>query len=203
MLIHLCPRLYAQGVHADDCALVDLRIDTLGVHLRNGLELVARRPYPNKRYLVACRKVGQKAVNGLFIDTPGGVREFTAVTRWAVGAETIITHRTQYVILDSEFDATTESMVQWYATGPDLGNWTSRWPEMPKDASPANAQPRMDVFPGAPRVGEVCDTLSPRGFIAERNESCRLPTVERERLLGEWAAMDRLPALAAAFRVGF
>lgn len=203
MLIHLSPRLYVQGVHPDACALIDLRIDALGLHIRNGRELVARRPYPNKRYLVACRKVGQKAINGIFIDTPRGAQEFTSVTRWAVETERIITHRTKYILRDNDFDATTETMHLWYSTCESLGGWSSRWHEMPKDATPANAQPRMDTLAasqgGARRVGEVQDTVSPDGWIIERNETCRLPTVERERLLGKWAAMDRLPLLEAAF----
>jgi hypothetical protein len=70
MLLHLIPRLYAFRSIEDECSLIDFECPTLGIFLRNGHELVARRPYPNKNYLVGCRKVGQKAINGLLIESP-------------------------------------------------------------------------------------------------------------------------------------
>lgn len=66
MLIHLIPNILADRSHVP-CSLVDLTSPELGLNLIGGKELTARRPYPNKHYLVACRKVGQKAVNGFLV----------------------------------------------------------------------------------------------------------------------------------------
>lgn len=204
MLIHLSPRLYVEDFHTADCALVDLRIDSFGLFLKGGQDIVARKPYPNKRYLVACRKIGQKAIDGILINAPRSIREFSAVTRWAIDAETIIAHRVKYVILDDQFDATTESMVLWYGTGSNLGGWSSRWPEVYKDAIAVNAQPRMDILPSKEkrtRIADTLDLLDPEGRIMERNETFFLPTVEQDRLFGKWALRDRLPSKDSAFHV--
>ena len=56
-------------------ALVDLQIDPLGIRLVGGDDLATRRPYPNKMYAVACRKQGQKAINGILIETAKPVEE--------------------------------------------------------------------------------------------------------------------------------
>lgn len=100
MLLHLVPRLFACRVNEPECALIDFHCPALGLKLRNGIELVARRPYPNKHYLVACRKLGQKAMNGFLVETTERVREFTTLTRWAVGADRIVNHQVQYFVLD-------------------------------------------------------------------------------------------------------
>lgn len=203
MLIHIAPRLFLAN-HVSQCDLIDLTIDRFGLFLKSGKDLVVRRPYPNKRYLVACRKVGQKAIDGILIDVDERPESFVAIARWAVNADRVITHRVNYVVLDSQFDAVSDDMVLWHAMSPGLGGWGSRWPEVDKDATPANSRPRMDVLPaeesGAKRVGDVRDTRGPNGLIIERTETCRLPTLERERLLSR-RVNDRVPDLEMAFVV--
>nr|WP_289883625.1 DUF6012 family protein [Xanthomonas arboricola]MDN0205520.1 DUF6012 family protein [Xanthomonas arboricola pv. corylina]MDN0218452.1 DUF6012 family protein [Xanthomonas arboricola pv. corylina] len=51
-----------------------------------------RTSYPAKRYQVACRKIGRKAMNGLLIEAAGTVDRFCVVTRWAVEGEMLCTH---------------------------------------------------------------------------------------------------------------
>lgn len=199
MLIHLSPRLYVGGVPPDLCALLDLRIDALDLHLRNGKELVVRKPYPNKDYLVACRKTGQKAINGIFVESPESLSSFTLVARWAMGAETVATHQVQYVVLDTDFDAVTDNMMLWNGLIGDSQDFQSRLPEELVGCAPVKWQPRMDLHPELGRAGEVVDTISEEGIITERKEVFSLPTVERERLLGKFASTLRLPALEDAF----
>lgn len=117
----------------EPCKLIDVSSDELGVMLKGGEHLTARRPYPNKNYLVACRKVGQKAMQGILIKTPTPVREFNVVTRWAIAASYIATHRVLYIVLDDDFDAISENMVLWYAMNGGHGAWKSRWPDRYKD----------------------------------------------------------------------
>jgi hypothetical protein len=74
MLLHIIPRLYASKENEPKCALIDLYCPELNLRLRDGIELVARRPYPNKNYLVACRKMGHKAMEGLLIETQERIR---------------------------------------------------------------------------------------------------------------------------------
>lgn len=202
MLIHITPRIY-QGPHGFfDVELVDVRIDQFGLHLRGGVEVAARKPYPNKQYHVACKKVGQKAICGILLDVGERPKSFVATTRWAVNADRIVVHRVEYVLLDEEFDTATDNMILWHAMSASLGGWSSRWPKLDPDACPANAQPRMDILPpahsGAKRVGEVADTFGPDGLLAERAEVFRLPTIERERFLSR-KVNDRLPSPEMAF----
>lgn len=203
MLIHVAPRLYLAG-YAFQVELIDLNIEQFGLSLKGGADLVVRRPYANKDYLVACRKLGHKAIDGILIDTVERPQSFVSVARWAVDADTVLTHRVNYVLIDAEFDSASDDMVLWHAMSPSLGGWGSRWPEVDKDATPANARPRMDIVPervsGAKRVGDVLDTICRNGLIVERSETFRLPTLERERLLSQ-RVNDRVPAPEMAFRV--
>nr|AGH89370.1 hypothetical protein [uncultured bacterium] len=182
MLLHIIPRLYVSEPAAPQCDLIDFHCPALGLKLRNGIELVARRPYPNKRYQVACRKVGQKAMNGFLIETTERVREFTTLTRWAVGGERVINHQVQYFVLDDELDAITDCMVLWNAMSPSLGGFSRRWPSIAEDWTPAAAQPRMELV-SRERAGTYADRHDEAGRIVERAEVFQVHTVERERVL--------------------
>lgn len=181
MLIHLIPNILADRTNVP-CSLVDLTCRELGLNLIGGKELTARRPYPNKNYLVACRKVGQKAVNGILVETQGALREFTVVTRWAVAASHIATHSVRYILADEEFDTVTEEMMLWSATHPSEGEYKSRYPIGLTYGSPLESQPRMEAFKRIKRVGEFTDQLDKHGAVIERSEVFRLPTIERDRL---------------------
>ena len=88
MILHLIPKLFCPW---QDVALLDLQIKSLGLHLKGGIDLVTRRPYPNKRVAVACRKQGQKAIEGILIDTKVAIDVAECVTRWTIGGAGIVT----------------------------------------------------------------------------------------------------------------
>lgn len=182
MLLHVIPRLFVNEPDAPQCDLIDFHCPALGLKLRNGIELVARRPYNNKGYQVACRKMGRKAVQGILIETTQRVREFTTLTRWAVGADRIVNHQVQYFVIDDELDAITDSMVLWSGMSPSLGGFGARWPLSAKGWTPAAAQPRMELV-SRKRDGHYADRLDSAGRILERSEVFQVPTVERERVL--------------------
>ncbi|RMR16843.1 hypothetical protein ALP90_200106 [Pseudomonas amygdali pv. ulmi] len=198
MLIHLIPNILADRSNVP-CSLVDVTSPELGLNLIGGKELTARRPYPNKNYLVACRKIGQKAVNGFLVETQVPLREFTVVTRWAVAARHIAKHSVRYIITDEEFDTVTEEMMLWSATHPSQGEYKSRYPIGFTYGSPLESQPRMEAFKRIKRVGEFTDELDKHGAVIERSELFRLPTVERDRLSISFFG-DRMPAIESAFR---
>lgn len=201
MLLHIVPRLYASRANEPQCDLIDFHCPALGLKLRGGIELVARRPHINKNYLVACRKTGQKAMNGFLIETTERVREFTTLTRWAVGGDRVVNHQVQYFILDDELDAITECMVLWSAMSPSLGGFTRRVPFVAENWTPASAQPRMELV-SRERDGHYADRVDDAGRIIERAEIFQLPTVERERVLyrSETSIYERNPTADMAFR---
>lgn len=172
--------------------------------LTGSRDLATRRPYPNKNYLVGCRKLGQKAIDGIFIETQQHLWAFTTIARWAVNADAVVSHRTNYIVLDEDFDAVSDNMTLWYATDEGLGSWGTRWPECAKSLIPASSEPRMDIWPvnmgGAKSEGDVNDILARNGLIIERNETFKIPTIERDRLFGKHAKNERFPSMEAAFQ---
>lgn len=196
MLIHLTPRFYLPPeipVSIEAVDLVRLTIAELGVCM-GPTEVVTRHPYPNKRFYVGARRDGRKAIEGLFFDAPGHVGSYTAVAEWAINGELLVTHRTEYVVLDNTFDAVTDNMILWYATGDK--RWTRRWPDALDPFTPAQAQPRMEIFSpalgGEARETEVQDDLAPNGLILKRTERFPLHSVERERVVNT-KYTDRMP----------
>ncbi len=111
MLFHIRPRLISPF---KDVELVDLGIHPLNLRLEGGLDLATRRPYLNKRYAVACRKEGRKAIDGILIEMAAPVQEMHYTARWAVEATFLVTHDIHYKLLDHDFDAASDSMVLWY-----------------------------------------------------------------------------------------
>lgn len=205
MLIHITPQIRRPPIPGFDleCRLVDLAIPEFGLALKEGSDLLTRKPYPNKNYFVACRR-GRRAVSGLFLETPEPVRQFTTVTRWSLAAEVLVTHRVRYIVLDDDFDAATDNMVHWFA----FRDFQSRLPPFARDWAPVKAQPCMDVLRGhSERVGDVVDVTTRSGLIEEREETFRMPTVERRRLIPEAskdAPLSRempLPTIETAMKV--
>lgn len=199
MLIHITPRFLTCAVSGPDCHLADLQIPEFGLHLEGGRDLVSRRPYPNKHYLVASRKTGQRLIDGILIETDVRVDEFTVMARWAVHAERVVTHRVRYILTDNEHDTVSDMMVLW-------GNWRARkglgahYMTVPPDWTPSTLQPRMDLTLGHTRKGEIVDYRID-GLVVERNETFRLPTIDRARLESLRQVFDRLPTPASAFMV--
>lgn len=202
MLIHITPRFYT-GNYPIPLQLVDVTVEPLGLVLRDGVDLVMRQPFSNKRIYVASRKAGRKAMNGLFIDTgTARVKEFEVITRWAVFADDVVTHRVKHVVLDDEFDAVSTEMALWHAMCESLGGWESRMPALPANASPASHMPRMAIMPDDrdQRTGDVVDKLNGAGIVTERLEVFTMPTIQPERLQNR--RMDhRLPQLQDAFMI--
>ena len=199
MLVHIRPRIFSPFEHV---TLLDVELPEFGLKLRGGEDLTTRRPYPNKRYTVACPKIGRKALDGIYVETAAPVAAFTMIARWAVEAEFIATHRVEYRILDQDFDAVSDSMLFWYGMSAGLGGWESRWPEDAKDAIPCKFEPAMGVLVEyGGRDGDVQDKIDPAtGWIIERTQAFRMPTLQRERVLDTCNPyVDRQPPLESAF----
>jgi hypothetical protein len=200
MLWHIRPRLFSPFKHV---TLIDLKIDPLGLFLIGGKDLVARRPYPNRHYAVACRKDGRKAIDGILIETEKPDSELLVTARWAIEAELSVTHEVRYALLDRDFDAASDHMTLWRACVWDLKQqpWSSRWPDRLKGVPPVRAEPVMDVLPGRVRSSEPEDLLDDTGeWIMRRRERFAMPTLERERIVTCWPN-DRMPPLSSAFRI--
>jgi hypothetical protein len=60
LLVHIRPKILAPW---KEVQLVALTVEPFGLDLRGDVDLMTRRPYPNKDYAVACRK-GRKAIEG-------------------------------------------------------------------------------------------------------------------------------------------
>lgn len=203
MLIHLCPSLFAYGCD-DTMQLMDIRSDELGLSLRDGIEITARRPCPNKNYLMACRKSGQKAVYGFLVDVPGWLAAFTVVTRWiSVAGDHVATHRVHYEVLDSSCGAVSEHMALWYGYSDRRGN--SHACRIPADyplGAPIAQQPRMEVFPRLERVADSHDVYDGKGRIVERVETFRMPSIDLDRLTDPQSCDGRMPLPESAFVAG-
>jgi hypothetical protein len=199
MLIHIRPRLFSPFRNVE---LIDLKIESLGLDLRGGTDLVARRPYPNKRYAVGCRKKGLKAIDGILIETARPVDEFCCVARWAIESEFSVTHQVRYSLLDHDFDAASDDMVLWYACCSELGGWPDRRPEKSRSTPPVMTEPRMEVVENPVYGLAHQDILDPKsGYITFRRQSFAMPTLERQRVTST-ALNRRMPELDAAFRSG-
>ncbi|WP_045449604.1 DUF6012 family protein [Tepidicaulis marinus] len=200
MLIHLLPCLMACQRTEPPCALVDFHCDDLGLHLKGGAELAARRPYPNKNWLIACPHRGRKAIVGFFIETAVPLTAFTTLTRWKAAGIGVIEHEVRYEVLDQDFDALTSNMFLWYGTDKTRGGWAPRWPEAAKGWTPMLAQPRMELT-SRRRQGDYKDRVQD-GRIMARQEVVALHTVPRARLLSPSPhdlLSGRMPALESAF----
>lgn len=200
MLIHLVPRMFACPVTESLCELYDFESPELGLKLSGDQDLIGRRPFPNKKYLVANRRVGRKAMNGFLIETKAPIRNFTTITRWnVIDRESVVSHRVTYRILDDEMDAITEDMTYWYAMSKALGGYAARWPEGRK-STPAQHQPSMELI-SRERSRRIVDSCDLDGLVMERAEEFVMHTVERERIVNRGNRdTDRIPDPATAFQ---
>jgi len=198
MLLHLIPSLFINHSTRLECALIDFDCSALGLKLRNGIELVARQPYVNKRYLVANRKIGRKAMDGFLVETTNRIREFSTTTRWAVGAHRVISHKVRYVVVDDELDAVTGKLLLWSGMSAGLGGFAPRWTAATDFIE--QRQPCMALV--SSESGCHVDSVDASGLIIERSEVFRVPTVERDRILyaSNNSVYDRIPTADMAFR---
>jgi hypothetical protein len=225
MLLHIRPRIYCPfGDEANRhlaVKLVELTLEPPGLYLRDGIELASGRPYPNKGYIVACRRQrSRKAIDGILIETDRPEGDLICTAKWAIDAELVVTHRVQYRLLDQDFDAATDDATLWGAWLPSNGkDWPGPWP----DRQPAWARalaglavdPCMQIrsLPENERLEadreeakhqkQLTDMLDEHGIIIERREIFPMPTVERERLTDprfNQTLHMRLPQIEAVFR---
>lgn len=197
MYLHITPRIFEPRNGNVETQLVDVSIPELGLTLAEGKDLVARRPYKNKRYLVASRKIGRKAIAGILIKTQAPIHTYTVITRWSVNASEVLTHTALYNVIDTDFEATTDNAEMWTAMCDEFGGFDSRIPEETSLINDDNQPPSMEII-YIEKIFKADDTVS-NGIITERSQYFDLPTVEPERLTCEMAELDRYPPLEHAF----
>jgi hypothetical protein len=195
MTLHIRPQFL--GPHGD-VELIGIQIEPFDIVLYGGKDVIARRPYPNKQYLVACRKQGQKAISGILIETNRVVEEFTCTTLWRVG-EQITRHHVNYRVLDHDYRTVSDHMMLWRATEAALGGWPNRLSPALDKVPPIWLQPVMELSPNPrrPNTEDVLDKSS--GMVIARRQVFAMPTIEPERL-SHSQIVDRLPSIESAFK---
>lgn len=192
MLLHLAPTFCEW---ASTPTLIDVRIPELNLILREGRELTTRRPFPNKAFRVACRRMGTKAIVGFLVEAPDSLREFTVLSRWAVDAEYVATHHVEHVILDRQHGCVSQLSLLWHA----YPGASSRWPAGLPRLFPMEIDPVMEDLSCLPRRGICEDTVGAEGLIEFRREALALPTIEAGRLREQHFYNGRLPSPEHAF----
>lgn len=215
MLIHLCPRFLLDRLHVPTdtrsaksaVRLELLLIPELHVELRHGEHLATRRPYPNKRYYVGCRRIGQKAENGILIDAGQPIERFTATMRWiwaCKGAEVESVQVVRYRVLDTTYDWVSDESLLWHARsdvvrGEIVEAFESRVPpQLRLGTSGLTINPRMDSLyrpGGATSVFAVRQRVLDDGRVIWRDQDMELPTLERGRLRDSHPLRSRVPPL--------
>jgi len=200
MLIHLTPRYYLKysDVQVD---ILDVTIPELNLVLKQGSDITIKTPFKNKNYKVVCRKKGNKAINGIFIETEQYLQNFTVISRWAVNGE-ISRHTAHYHLRDNDFDATTEEDLLW--NGFFNTPYRARCKEMEVVGVPVKRQSSMITLSGDFNSNEddnywVYNEIDGEGIVRVRTEYITLPTVERERLTVPFFGNKRLPEYKDAF----
>ena len=198
MLLHIRPRLLSPY---RDVVLESLVIEPFGLSLFNGADLMTGRPYRNKWYSVGHRRNSHsRALDGILIETPSIVTEFSCFAKWLVEGLFIATHRVGYQVVDQDFELASQNMMLWY--GRYDGSLADRRPEASRKTAPVFTEPVMELIPNRtvrPGTVDVIDKES--GWIVERRQVFAMPTIERERLLCT-DFTDRMPLIESAFRVG-
>lgn len=179
MLIHVRPRLYSQVFSAE---IVDVSIEELSLNLIGGVDLVTKRPYPNKGYHVASRKIGRRSVDGLFIEVPARVEEFTVVSHWLHSHGTVVEHVVHYKVLDEEFGAISDDTTMWYGRSEETGNWSPRWPTGVWP-NPVRYEHMMTLERALNCERDINIEYDTSGIACFREETFPLPTLERERVI--------------------
>jgi len=202
MLLHTVPRFYNKFKDVD-IELVDVQIPEINLTLREGIDIVARKPYPNKCILAACRKKQNKAMEGLLIQLPGSLKRWTVITRWSENAEHLFTHIVKYTLMESQFDTVTDCVSMWSGyQHAVLGNWEDRHPHDSRITTPIHLQPSMEnLFNNqkSNREAAIEDIYSEKGQLIRRTELFDVPTIETERLFSGISITNRIPPLADSF----
>lgn len=204
MLLHLIPKIMNRYLDVQ-VELIDVQIPELNVTLTGGEHLVVRKPFPNKSYYVACRKVGRKAMRGFLIETDKQLRQFTVITRWNAKSELwkpetekVLTHKVNYTVADSDFDVISDDHTFYYAQS----NFESRWLTDFSIAPPVYTEPRMDfLYCEYHKRGEhvAVDDRYDEVVMVNRVEDITVPTIEKERFSMREKLDSRLPGLSFRF----
>lgn len=198
MLIHLTPKFLCCTYSGYDVELKSACIPELGLALNGGVEIATRRPYPNKNYVVGCRKVGKKAIAGIFIQCTKPIQEFTLINTWLVYGEKEVVHTIKYQVQDSDYETVSDQMLLWHNMTNANKEYTARTTPQSDKGPPTKAQPRMGIDPNHARVGDFIDSLED-GMVVRRDEQFYLPTLQVERVLNNPYWGSRLPQLDQAF----
>jgi hypothetical protein len=202
MLLHTVPRFY-NSYKDVDIQLVDIQIPEINLNLRDGIDIVARKPYPNKCLLVACKKKTNKAMEGLLIRLPDSLKGWTVITRWSENAEHLFSHTVKYNLMDSEFDTVTDCVSMWSGYQHSiLGNWEDRHPHDSRNTTPIHLQPSMEYLfnnQKSKRIAGINDMYSEEGLLISRTEDFTVPTIEIERLFSGISLTKRIPSLSDSF----
>lgn len=182
MLIHLTPTLKTCPVSGHDCRVLDLVIPEFQVRLEGGIDIVARRPHPNKTYLVVTPQSSRRALVGILLDVAQPVKRFVCTTRWDLKGGRVAEHAVTYEIVDEDYDAATARMCLWNASS-EHPDFESRWIKEHEDYSPMQAEPRMYVGQStiANSRQQKC-RMNPQGYLDRVEDTFKLPTIQRERL---------------------
>jgi len=197
MLIHLAPQFLTDENSGPNVEVQTVRIPELDLTLQGGVDLVTRRPYPNKRYQVACRRKGQKAIDGFFIATDARIDRLTVLSNWLINNTEVVTHELHLTVMDEDFQGVTTALKLFHATSHTLGGWSSRWPDHLDEITPASGTPRMETN-SRTKKGNIQDRYA-NGRISHRKEVLVVPTVEEERLMVDASWVDRMPSVEDAF----
>jgi len=206
MLLHITPKFFSMTTGA---TLIDLEISELGLHLKGGIDLDTRKPYPNRAYCIACRKKPRGAFDGILIETDRRLKRsgLHVIARWALPAGDIIMHRVHYKLLDNDFAAASDKSELWHAYHGTpwqnrFPNWTGRLQR--RGDQPVRPRRRgQAVMEDAPALGEASfpsKDIIVDGRLVERVETFSMPTIEPERITRETNASIRMPKLVDAFR---
>lgn len=204
MIFHAIPKIY--NPYSDvRTKLTDISIPEIGLTLKEGVDVVCRKPYPNKCLDVACKKIGRKAMEGILISIPDGLSGWTLITSWSEGlkGENLLIHEVNYKLADNDHQMVTDSVVMWSKFSSDkLGYWDNRHPDIERNTIPLHLQPVMHVlfnYEETNRDADLIDSYSDSGQLIKRQENFVVPTLEPERLFGSSILNDRVPMINHIF----
>ncbi|WP_299496380.1 DUF6012 family protein [uncultured Shewanella sp.] len=199
MKVHLIPSIFNEYSNVD-VELIDLSFPELDLVLKQGIDVVVGRPYPNKCIDVVRRKEGRKAINGILVEIPNHIKSFTLVTRWSVDAERVLTHTVNYNLIDSDYDFASQDPTLWYATCD--GSQENRMPV--NSTIPCNFNARMRIIfneKNTNKEGNFIDEYQ-GNMLVSRIENYPLPTIKEAHLYGRYNLhLKRMPNINDAFQL--
>lgn len=177
MLIHLTPRLFTSAQGGHDWVLDRLEVPEFGLTLKGGVDVVSRRPFPNKRYLVGSPP-GRRHYVGVLFSVDRRLDAVSYVATWRRTDGRVAVHAVRLRVVDQDFDAVTDCVLAWRG----LPGWAAREVPQYRHLSVTEATPCLDLEGARAGLARVClDTLE-AGVIARREEDLDVPTVEADRL---------------------